>query len=217
MNKIILTGDNSHTLYNQQFGEHYHSTNGAVQESVHVFINAGLKTIQKKEISILEIGFGTGLNAFLTLLESKKTKQKIKYTTLELHPVKQEEINKLNYVDILGNKEEFMKLHSVEWDKWQIINSIFKLKKLEVNLKYFTPNDNYDLVYFDAFSAKAQPDLWGYAIFRAIVNAMNTNAVLTTYSAKGIVRRTLIECGLKVERIPGPPGKREMIRAIKHS
>ena len=215
MNQIVVTEDGSHTIYNEELEEHYHSINGAIQESNHVFINAGLKSLSKKELSILEIGFGTGLNAFLTLLESIKTNQKINYTSVERYPLNKNVYHRLNYHNILGEKELFLKLHEVAWNEHQKINKCFCLKKLKDDLQNITFDSFFDLVYFDAFSPKVQPELWTIGIFRKISNHMKPGAILTSYSAKGEVKRTLEACGFKVERIPGPPGKREMIRGIK--
>ncbi|HIA36738.1 MAG TPA: SAM-dependent methyltransferase [Flavobacteriales bacterium] len=213
MFKIITTKDGSDTLYNPELDEHYHSINGAIQESKHVFINAGFKEIRKNELSVLEVGFGTGLNALLTLKECGLLENKIQYTAVELFPLTHEVIQKLNYDDIIGEADSFHKMHSCAWNTWVDINDQFLLKKLKVDLRTMHFQDKYDLVYFDAFSPQKQPALWTGEIFDKIVSACNEDAVFTTYSAKGSVRRGLQKAGFYVERIPGPPGKREMIRA----
>ncbi|MFC2086404.1 tRNA (5-methylaminomethyl-2-thiouridine)(34)-methyltransferase MnmD [Bacteroidota bacterium] len=215
MSQIKITKDGSHTLYHEKLDEHYHSVNGAIQESNHVFIKAGLSKIKQQEISILEIGFGTGLNAFLTVLESSKSKLKINYTSIELHPVEESVYTQLNYPSILGNKNLFLKLHKTTWNNWNEITDLFHLKKINKDLRIIQLYDFFDLVYFDAFSPKVQPELWAKDVFQKITTRMNKSAILTTYSAKGDVKRTLVNCGLKVEKISGPPGKMEMIRAFR--
>jgi tRNA U34 5-methylaminomethyl-2-thiouridine-forming methyltransferase MnmC len=216
MPELIITKDGSHTLYNASLDEHYHSIHGAIQESMHVFIEAGLKQLSKTRINILEFGFGTGLNAFLTLLESQQSNKTITYTTIELYPVSIKTTLELNYSDQLSNKKEFEKLHQVDWESWQDITSFFKILKRKADIQEVEYSDQYDLVYFDAFSPVVQPELWTQNIFDRIFRQLNKGAILTTYSAKGSVRKSLQNCGFTVERIPGPPGKREMIRALKH-
>ncbi len=213
MYKIITTKDGSDTLYNLELDEHYHSINGAIQESKHVFVNAGLKEIRKKEFSVLEVGFGTGLNALLSLKECGLLENKIQYTAVEFFPLTHEVIQKLNYDDIIGEADSFHKMHSCAWNTWVEINDLFSLIKLKADLRTMRFQDKYDLVYFDAFSPQKQPALWIEEIFDKIVSACNEDAVFVTYSAKGSVRRALQKAGFYVERIPGPPGKREMIRA----
>lgn len=214
--EIKISADGSTTLYNATLNEHYHSIHGAFTEAMHVFINAGLKQIKKDNITILELGFGTGLNAFLTLInQSSKT---ITYHSLEKHPLSTEIIQKINYSNFVENKDAkhlFQLLHKVPWDIENFINSKFALTKFKVNLLDFEKISFYDLIYFDAFAPDKQPELWTEEVFKKMHKSLKHNGLLTTYSAKGKVRRTLQAVGFKVERLPGPPGKREMIRAIK--
>lgn len=221
MKRVIeITEDGSHTLFVPELNEHYHSTHGAIQESMHVFIDAGLRECKKSEINLLEIGFGTGLNAFLTLLEAEKTSKKIDYTTLELFPLPFSEVEKLNYAQLTAplQKEMFEKIHSAEWEQWQQITLNFLLLKLKLdfsNPQNCHPSRKFDVIYFDAFAPEKQPEMWTDPIFNALYSVSNPDAILTTYCAKGSVRRMLQTAGFTVERLPGPPGKREMLRARK--
>jgi len=215
MYKIIITKDGSNTIYNHKVDEHYHSINGAVQESEHVFINAGFKKIKKPEFSVLEIGFGTGLNALLSLKESRELKKKIRYTAIELFPLEIEQVQDLNFTDLKWETIAFNKLHSCVWNTWVDISDQFSILKIKDDIIDVKLLDRYDLIYFDAFSPSKQPELWSEQIFRKISNACNEEAVFTTYSAKGSVRRMLQKVGFSVQRIPGPTGKREMLRGIK--
>lgn len=215
-----ITEDGSHTLFVPELNEHYHSTHGAIQESEHVFIDAGLQHCQKNEVNILEIGFGTGLNAFLTLLEAEKASKKIDFTSLELYPISLADAEKLNYSELISpaHKIDFLKLHSVDWGKWEQITLYFSLLKEQIDfsnpVNYF-PKNKFDIIYFDAFAPEKQPEMWTQEIFDKIFSICATEAILTTYCAKGVVRRMLQTSGFIVERLPGPPGKREMLRAIK--
>ncbi|CAM1373405.1 tRNA (5-methylaminomethyl-2-thiouridine)(34)-methyltransferase MnmD [Tenacibaculum xiamenense] len=213
--EIIITSDGSTTIHLPDWNEQYHSKHGAIQEAYHVFIKNGLEAIEKKEVSILEIGFGTGLNCFITFLESKK---KINYTGVEAYPIEGNEIEKLNYVS--GLKAEkyqniFDKLHSTTWEKEHKISKTFTLKKEQKFFEEINDSNSYDLIYFDAFGARVQPDLWTEDIFRKMFESLKNEGVLVTYSAKGSTRRAMETVGFSVERLPGPPGKREMLRATK--
>ncbi len=217
--KIIDTSDGSHTLFVPELEEHYHSIHGAIQESKHVFIEAGLRFLNKTNVSILEIGFGTGLNALLTCIDGQKNARKIIYDTIELYPLSSEEIKQLNYGKILGGNAQdfFTKIHNADWDKTVIINSLqgsFLLHKIYADLLDYSPTGKYDLVFFDAFGPDKQAEMWQPYIFEKIAKTMNSKGLLLTYSAKGDVKRALRAAGFKVKLIPGPPGKREMIRAI---
>ncbi len=217
--KLILTDDGSHTIFLPHLNEHYHSTFGAVEESKHIFIDAGLKTLinSLEEINIFELGFGTGLNALLTYFESKNTK--INYTTVESNPLKKSFYNKLNFPERLNNedsKKVFLKLHESDWNTQKVINKNFTLKKINEKIQNIKlPENTFDLVYFDAFAPDIQPELWTEQIFRKIASAMKTNGILLTYSAKGSVKRALKKTGFEVEGLPGPTGKREITRARK--
>ncbi|MBL4755390.1 MAG: tRNA (5-methylaminomethyl-2-thiouridine)(34)-methyltransferase MnmD [Flavobacteriales bacterium] len=213
MNKLIVTEDGSHTLFSEQFGEHYHSLHGAIQESRHIFIEAGLKQHRAIDLNILEIGFGTGLNALLSYIEALKSDKAIRYTSLELYPLSIQDIEQINYGDVLGHENEFLELHEASWGKWIEINATFKLHKLKLDILTCELVDKYDLIFFDAFSPEIQPELWTESIFDKIARVCNPGAILTTYSVKGAVRRALQKVGFEVERIPGPPGKREIMRA----
>lgn len=220
--KIIKTDDGSVTIHLPEWDEQYHSKHGAVQEARHVFLKMGLYYFQEKEnrekIAILEIGFGTGLNAFLTLIEAEKLDLKIHYTGVEAYPVSSEEIKQLNYPEAANSESyasEFQKMHEVSWEKETAISSHFDLTKKEMKFEEITAEVNFDLIYFDAFGARVQPDLWTEDIFHIMFKALRQNGVLVTYAAKGSVRRAMISCGFLVEKLPGPPGKREMLRAVK--
>jgi len=198
--------------------EQYHSKHGAIQEAYHVFIKSGLDLFENQEINILEIGFGTGLNAFITLIEFDKRNLKVNYTGVEAYPVSIEELNQLNYLEelkSLSRKADFDLMHTSPWgDKVEIVEN-FNLKKEQILFKEISAIAEYDLIYFDAFGARVQPELWTVEIFQIMFNAMKSNGYLVTYAAKGSVRRAMQEVGFLVERLPGPPGKREMLRAKK--
>ncbi|WP_179352674.1 tRNA (5-methylaminomethyl-2-thiouridine)(34)-methyltransferase MnmD [Winogradskyella vidalii] len=232
--KIITTSDGSKTIQIEEWNEQYHSIHGAIQEANHVFIKHGLlfysenlnKHLTKQNcdsesnsINILEIGFGTGLNAFLTLIEAEKLNQKINYTGIEAYPVQLNEIEQLNYVDLISTQHKaiFEKLHDISWEKPQDISSRFQLEKQKKFFKDITAKNQFNIIYFDAFGARVQPDLWTEDIFKIMYTSLKVNGVLVTYSAKGSVRRAMQAVGFTVERLPGPPGKREMLRAKKHS
>ena len=211
--QLQVTADGSHTLFLPEMDEHYHSVNGAVQESQHVYINAAFNRCFKETIHVLEIGFGTGLNAFLTALEAEKRKVKVIYTALEKYPLTSEITNHLNYSDINGDL--FQKIHFSEWEKPIPITAFFSLNKIQIDFKDFDYYGNYDVVYYDAFAPDKQPEVWSQEIFNKIYSSMNSGGIMTTYCAKGIIRRMMKQAGFEVERIPGPPGKREMLRSTK--
>lgn len=220
--KIIKTGDGSVTIHLPEWNEQYHSRHGAVQEALHVFIKMGLHYFlegnKTDKISILEIGFGTGLNAFITALEAEKLQLKIDYTGVEAYPVEASEIRDLNYPAILSaedKKQVFLEMHSTNWEKQEEIVPHFSLTKQQKKFQDLKEEEKYDLVYFDAFGARVQPELWTENIFSIMYRAMKPGGVLVTYAAKGSVRRAMQAVGFKVERLPGPPGKREMLRAVK--
>lgn len=215
--EILLTSDGSHSLYVPEIDECYHSTHGAVQESLHIFIEAGLKQCNKQEICVLEIGFGTGLNAFLTLLEAERSEKKINYISLELFPVEINKALQLNYPDILDpdKRQIFKQMHTCAWNEEIQLTPFFDLTKIKTDFTEYAFKNNFDIVFFDAFSPEKQPEMWSDKQFEKIYANCNQGAVLTTYCAKGIVRRTMQSAGFEVERIPGPPGKREMLRGVK--
>ncbi|TLP80439.1 tRNA (5-methylaminomethyl-2-thiouridine)(34)-methyltransferase MnmD [Maribacter sp. ACAM166] len=216
--EIITTADGSKTIQIKDWGEQYHSKHGAIQEAYHVFIYSGLDLFKNRDLSILEIGFGTGLNAFITLLESEKRNLTIFYAGVEAYPVSTEELNQLNYLEELksiSRKSEFDLMHTSSWQEEIEISADFILKKEKINFKDIDELATYDLVYFDAFGARVQPELWTVEIFEIMFRAMKPGAYLVTYAAKGSVRRAMLAVGFLVERLPGPPGKREMLRAQK--
>jgi tRNA U34 5-methylaminomethyl-2-thiouridine-forming methyltransferase MnmC len=221
--KIITTSDGSHSIYIPELDENYHSVHGAIQESKHVFIEAGLKYSLPRfsEINILEIGFGTGLNALLTLIESNNSKSNIHYTSIEAFPVSMEMANELNYVSLLNEEEVdlktiFNRLHSCEWEIDNRISGNFSLRKIKDTLqKTGFGNEEFNLIYFDAFGPPTQPEMWTEEIFSKLYSALTHNGSLVTYCAKGEVKRTLKKVGFRVETLPGPPGKREMVRAVR--
>ncbi|SDR71531.1 tRNA U34 5-methylaminomethyl-2-thiouridine-forming methyltransferase MnmC [Polaribacter sp. KT25b] len=222
--EILITSDGSTTIHLPDWNEQYHSKHGAIQEAYHVFIKSGFELFCNSDekiqgsISILEIGFGTGLNAFITFLEGIKHHKKIDYVGVEAYPVIESEVQKLNYVSELNAEKHqliFDKMHAVSWDEKQLISDNFKLTKRKQFFEEIEDENNHNLIYFDAFGATNQPELWTETIFLKMYNALKTNGVLVTYSAKGSVRRAMQTVGFTVERLEGPPGKREMLRATK--
>jgi tRNA U34 5-methylaminomethyl-2-thiouridine-forming methyltransferase MnmC len=218
--EFLITGDGSVTIHIPEWNEQYHSKHGAIAEAVHVFISAGLthwmSENDSKEVSILEIGFGTGLNAFLTSLESSKKDLQINYSGIEAYPISEEEIAHLNYAAMLDASEEtFLKLHQVSWESASQINRNFTLTKRKQFISEIKDSDGYNIIFFDAFGARVQPELWTETVFKLMFDALKPKGVLVTYSAKGSVRRAMMAVGFVVERLTGPPGKREMLRATK--
>ena len=216
--RIITTGDGSKTIQIEDWDEQYHSKHGAIQEAYHVFIDHGLMLFQNSAIKILEIGFGTGLNALITLMEMEKQNLQIEYVGVEAFPVSMEEVVQLEYCMQLNAPEHqslFDKMHASEWEKTISITSNFSLQKQKKDFKSINDTDLFNLIYFDAFGARVQPELWTEEIFLKMYNALKDNGVLVTYAAKGSVRRALQAVGFTMERLPGPPGKREMLRATK--
>ena len=213
--ELKLSEDGSHTLYVPELDEHYHSVFGARTESMHVFIKSGLDHSDKQDIKILEIGFGTGLNALLTALN--KGRRKIEYHSIEKYPLNSETEDALTLSpqQTVEESSVFKAIHEAPWNELTEIIPDFKLLKFEDDLLTVNFNTKYDLVYFDAFGPDVQPELWTKDIFQKIFDTTNTNGILTTYSAKGAVRRAMQSAGFKVERLPGPPKKREMLRCTK--
>lgn len=216
--RIITTGDGSKTIQIEDWNEQYHSKHGAVQEAYHVFIEHGLRLFNNTSITVLEVGFGTGLNALITLLEAAKQQLTVEYIGVEAFPVSVDEICVLDYCRQLGadNVEaSFNKMHRSNWQEEVAITPDFSLLKQKKDFRQIDEENLVDLVYFDAFGARVQPDLWTEEIFSIMHNALKQEGVLVTYAAKGSVRRAMQAVGFTVERLPGPPGKREMLRAIK--
>ena len=218
---IVTTSDGSHTLKLKHADEQYHSGFGAINESVHVFINNAFIYACEPEtnINVMEIGFGTGLNALLTIDRALSLKANVFYTSFEPYPLAESEFNKLNYTQIVNfekSQEYFMAMHNAEFEKEINIDEGFRLLKLRHRIEEAELKASfYNVVYFDAFAPDIQPELWTISVFEKVFNSMQKGGVLTTYSAKGEIRRNLRTCGFKVEKLPGPVGKREITRAIK--
>lgn len=215
--QLKMTEDGSHTMYVKGMDEPYHSSHGAIQESMHVFIKQGLHTIKQSSVRILELGFGTGLNALLTLTESMRLNMNVHYHTVEKYPLTEPEYGLLNFEKIINPSSEgiLSRMHSCPWENSIQISDNFTLCKEKADFRSMKPPQNINLVYFDAFSPDKQPELWTRDVFASIEKATVPGTILVTYSSKGIVRRTLDSCGFDVYKVPGPPGKREIIRAIK--
>ena len=213
--EILITSDGSSTIHLPDWNEQYHSKNGSINETYHVFINSGLKEVLSDEVSILEIGFGTGLNCFITYLEGKRV---INYVGAEAYPVTADEVEKMNFISVLKAEKDsavFEKMHAVSWEEKHQITETFSLLKRKQFFHEITDKNEFDLIYFDAFGARLQPELWTEEIFSKMFVALKDKGTLVTYSAKGSVRRAMQAIGFTVERLPGPPGKREMLRAVK--
>jgi tRNA U34 5-methylaminomethyl-2-thiouridine-forming methyltransferase MnmC len=218
MHRIVTsTRDGSPTLYVPELREHYHSIFGAVQESSFIYIENGLRRTDKQNIRIFEVGFGTGLNAYLTFLEAEKKNLVICYHSIEICPVEKELWLELGRYYYAGSPETdiFYTMHECEWEKEINISDSFKLRKIKADIITYRPSAIFDLIYFDAFSPLVQPEIWTTEIFRKFSGMMDGGAILTTFSSSGQVRRNLMSAGLQIERIPGPPGKREIIVAAK--
>ncbi|UBM61452.1 tRNA (5-methylaminomethyl-2-thiouridine)(34)-methyltransferase MnmD [Candidatus Sulfidibacterium hydrothermale] len=213
---LTVTRDGSHTLYNERAGEHYHSTFGAIQESKHIFIQAGLSAYQSvtEKLQVLEIGFGTGLNALLTLLWAEKNHQKIKYCGVEAFPLPDVVIKQLNYPELLHvDRALFEKMHQAKAPVW--VSSFFEMQLLPVSFQeYEAPLNHFHVIYFDAFSPESQPEMWTEEGFLKLYKTLVPQGILVTYSCKGSVKRALKAAGFQIEKLPGPPGKREFLRAV---
>lgn len=216
--KLKITSDGSHTLFVENLNETYHSTHGAIQEAKHVFLKNGIHTIDKKKISVLEIGFGTGLNTILTFQYAENNNKEIHYSTIETNPLENEIIEKLNYVSELKQnvlKTPFQKIHQSDWEKESKISPNFTLIKINKKIQDFESNQKFDIIYYDAFGPTAQPEMWTKEIFKKLYSLLNDNSFIVTYCAKGQVKRDLKSVGFEVIPLPGPPGKREMTLAKK--
>ncbi len=230
--QIVETEDGSKTIHIEDWNETYHSIHGAVQEAFHVFINNGLNFYKedKKPIKILEIGLGTGLNSFITLLESEANQLKIEYYGVEKFPVSAEEFDAVNYFDdvfkfypnLVERREEFLgyyqKMFGINWEELTEISPYFTFKKIEKDFFDLTVEDGneFDLVYFDAFGSQVQPELWEEDLLTIVSNLTKSSSIITTYAAKGSFKRGLKANGFVVKKFPGPPGKREMMVGFKN-
>jgi tRNA U34 5-methylaminomethyl-2-thiouridine-forming methyltransferase MnmC len=224
--KTIITKDGSHSISIPGMNVTYHSIHGAIQESLHVFIEAGFteslnrSQLTGQPIALFEMGLGTGLNVLLTMMEAEKNRQPVHYTAVELYPLDKEHITALNYCRQLnrpGLQTAFEHIHGCEWEKDIIISPFFTLHKTKNDLANFSGGHFFDLVYFDAFAPAAQPELWTTGIFQKLYDMMNENGLLVTYCSKGEVRRAMQAAGFTTEKIAGPTGKREMLKARKES
>ena len=217
--EIIITDDGSTTIRIPEWDENYHSTHGAIQEAKHVFIKNGLDLFQSQDsISILEIGFGTGLNAFITFLETLN-KEKVNYVGVEAYPISQEEIAQMNYVSELDSEmyqEIFDKMHSCDWEKQETISENFHLTKRKQFFQDIEDKNQFDLIYFDAFGFPLQPELWSEVIFKKMFDALLPKGTLVTYACRSSIKNAMLSVGFSIEKLPGAPGKREMLRATKN-
>jgi tRNA U34 5-methylaminomethyl-2-thiouridine-forming methyltransferase MnmC len=218
--EIKLTADGSHTIAITGTNLTYHSHHGAISESMHVYIEAGLlpliDRLPKTQINILEIGFGTGLNALLSLRESIKYKQTIQYTGIDLFPLTQTEIGQVNYGEQLFMENEFLQLHTAPWEKNILLHEFFTLHKKKISLLELKDFHSFDCIYFDAFAPTDQPELWTQAVFENLFQMLAPQGVLITYSSKSVIRKAMEAAGFTVQKIPGPHGKRDMVRARKN-
>jgi tRNA U34 5-methylaminomethyl-2-thiouridine-forming methyltransferase MnmC len=220
---LIVTKDGSHSVAIPEWEVAYHSVYGAVRESLHVFIESGLKYwfdehSNASRCVIFEMGFGTGLNALLSILEAKRRQRKIMYETVEAFPLEASITQKLNYCEALQQpfwQPVFDSLHSGEWNTTQHITNFFSFRKVRSLLADYTPGEPIDIIYYDAFAPSAQPELWTKEVFEKMLGMLTPDGILVTYCSKGDVKRALLAAGFSVEKIPGPPGKREMIRASR--
>jgi tRNA U34 5-methylaminomethyl-2-thiouridine-forming methyltransferase MnmC len=217
--EIIQTSDGSTTIHLPEWEESYHSKHGAIQEAYHVFIQNGLSLFREKEtVAIMEIGFGTGLNAFITFLEAKKNNQKISYTGIEAYPISPEEVPLMNYAQELeaaANAPVFAAMHHAEWEIPVALDAAFEFTKNKLFFNEIQYKQAFDLIYFDAFGFRVQPELWSAEIFAIMYKALKPEGTLVTYAARGIIKRNMQEAGFTVTKMAGPPGKREMMRATK--
>jgi len=216
--EIIITADGSHSISVPEMNVTYHSIHGAIQESLHVYINAGFRSdylSHSEQCRILEVGFGTGLNALLTAMEAEKTATSIYYVALEPFPLNEDQASALNYCEILRRKDlqsDFMRMHQSAWNKSLVVTGNLLMHKSNSTLQEFDHKTKFDLIYFDAFAPNAQPELWTNEIFEKMFSMLKPGGILVTYCSKGDVRRAMQAAGFTVEKLPGPNGKREMIR-----
>lgn len=226
--QLIVTADGSHSLRFPAVGEGYHSTGGALSEAVHVYINPCFVPEAEKEteVNVLEVGFGTGLNAFLTLCKSIEYGVAVNYSAIEAYPLAEELYCRLNYPEVYkklyGNdlgfdlESLFQKLHTAEWSRAEEVTPNFRLTKIRGMVQEVAlPANTFHCVYYDAFAPQYQPELWTADLFARIAATMRDGALLTTYCCKGDVKRALKANGLKITKLPGFANKREMLRAVK--
>lgn len=220
MIELVCTGDGSHTIFVPDIEEHYHSVHGAVQESEYIFVRNGFNFCKKNNpVNIFEAGFGTGLNALLTAVRAVKENRIVHYLSIEKYPLPEKIIRSLNYKEFIPEEYGFLfeKIQSAAWNISQKITSGFTLKKIKDDLLNFKLKGLFDLIYFDAFAPDKQPEMWTPEILGKMSDHLAPEGILVTYSAKGEVKRNLKRCGLEVELLSGPPGKRQFIQAKKIS
>jgi tRNA U34 5-methylaminomethyl-2-thiouridine-forming methyltransferase MnmC len=219
MLKIISTSDGSSTIYVPELDEHYHSTFGAIKESMHVFINEGYRSVDTNPLAVFEMGFGTGLNALLTLYESMKDGRQVDYLSVEKHPLGKDIYKQLNYEDFFAEnkKSYFSLLHECRWGEKCQISDNFCIRKLEADFSDMHTDRLFDIVYYDAFAPGKQAEMWSLDVLSKAASLLKPGGVFVTYSAKGQLKRDLVSLGFSVEHRPGPAGKRHISRAVKKS
>jgi tRNA U34 5-methylaminomethyl-2-thiouridine-forming methyltransferase MnmC len=215
--ELRITADGSPTLYVPDLEVTYHSMHGSVQEAMHVFIENGLRFIASasKQVNILEVGFGTGLNALLTAQHAKEHALRVHYVGLEAYPLEEELWKAINYLDDPEAKACYAKLMALPFGATEAYDDSFTLCKLAFSIQEWATTEKFDLIYYDAFGPKAQPEMWALAIFEKLYSLLNPGGALVTYCAQGQFKRHLKSLGLRVEGLPGPAGKREMTRGVK--
>lgn len=215
--QIKITNDGSHTIEIPESNLAYHSKHGAIAESIHVFIEAGLLPLSAthKKLTILEIGFGTGLNALLAMREAIRQNKSIKYIAVEPYPLTTGELQQLNHGELLQMQEIFLQLHTAEWEKTVALNALFSIEKIKTTVAELKIAQPIDCIFFDAFAPTDQPELWTQDVFEKLYSYLEKDGVLVTYSSKSIIRKAMVAAGFLVEKIPGPHGKRDMVRAKK--
>ena len=213
--RMIMTEDGSHSLFVEDLGETYHSKHGAKQESVFIYINNGFQYITKDTLSVLEVGFGTALNAWLTYKCAVEQRKKVSYTGVEAFPLQKEEWSMLNYAASDEEQKMLTALHEAEWEKEVVLHPFFHLKKMKIEWEEFSTQERYDLIYYDAFGYDFQPEMWSKKLMETLYTILEPGGVMITYACKGVIIRTLKEVGFEVSKLDGPPGKRQITRAVK--
>lgn len=216
--EIITTADGSTTIFIPEWEESYHSKHGAIQEAYHVFIQHGFSLFTKKNVSILEIGFGTGLNAFITFMEAQKSEIAVRYTGIEAYPISTEEAKQLNYSNYFDSSYQniFELIHACSWEQNIQLSAQFSLQKNKLFFQEIAFENTFDLIYFDAFGYGVQPELWSVEIFKKMYVALKEKGVLVTYACRTSIKNAMLEAGFQIEKLPGALGKREMLRATKN-
>ena len=215
--EIIETKDGSHTLYAPQFDEIYHSRNGALAESEHIFIRNGLEAYSTHVINVFEVGFGTGLNSLLSWIYAESKGIKINFHSIELYPITEDLVAQINYPSLIGHQDKFQALHTAKWDETIELSPHFSLHKLKASILDFRfPSSSVNVVFFDAFSPEKQPEIWTVDVFAKVYDILTPGGILVTYCSKSAVRKDMQQVGFMITKLPGPHGKRDMVRATKH-